>query len=291
MAGQYQMARALMVMSQTFFCYLTGWEEQEDVQDTPIHVTALRAGARLGAGRRDDEHLATSSSSASSGVATGSGKSPREGGVGDHDEIMSSPPRSAASTAGSVGGGFVTPVKGASDAAPAAAAGSSAAPALAPPTIDSGGKPGVRKLYAQSLLKEHPIWNSAAYWEAAVCETLGLDVATAAAAVPAAAAGKSHESKSEQARMEREMEVTTGQLGFFAFNMMAFGVPLPQIRLLLEKYGRAMRLNDSGIGHLMASINRFAAEHRRQSAQEDADRDARFALRSAAATHAAAPSL
>jgi len=162
MAGQYQMARALMVMSQTFYCYLTGWEEQEDVQETPIHVSAARAG---GVGRGDDEHYATSSSSA---AATGSGKSAREGGVhlavGDRDEILSSPPRSAASTAGSVAGGFVTPVKGAADATPAAAAGSSAATASAPPTLDSGGKPGVRKLYAQSLLKEHPIWNSAAYW-------------------------------------------------------------------------------------------------------------------------------
>jgi len=52
-----------------------------------------------------------------------------------------------------------------------------------------------------------------------------------------------------------------------------------------------MRLNDSGIGHLMASINRFAAEHRRQSAQEDADRYTRSALRSAASSQAAAPSL
>ena len=46
-------------------------------------------------------------------------------------------------------------------------------------------------------------------------------------------------------REDREAEVTFGQLGFFAYNMVKFDVPSDSIRSLMEKYSRFAKSSKS----------------------------------------------
>jgi hypothetical protein len=197
-------AKALMVMAQTFYTYLTPADgEVEELLTHPLVAASntLRAISAEGA------------AGAAGGPATPL-KGPADAGGGGS------------------GGIYTTPGSAAPEGAAAGAAVGSA------PRSDRR-----RRVYVQAFVRSHHIWQLMPFWEAAVFDTLGAEMSKiqrAAAAGggavegspggnPASGSLRSGSSKAEAtaaaAADHREHDITAGQLGFFAFNMLAFGVP------------------------------------------------------------------
>jgi hypothetical protein len=86
---------------------------------------------------------------------------------------------------------------------------------------------------------------------------------------------------------DREHDVIFGQLGFFAYNMVSFGLAEEAVRGLLEKYARFVHLDDTQWALLVANLEAFCTEHRRQTAAET---KARAGRQLAAASAGGAPS-
>ena len=84
---------------------------------------------------------------------------------------------------------------------------------MATPTSDLVASPGsrlTRKLYVQARVKAHRLWQVPEFWETAVFDGVGLEVSKVQPDI--------------RDRSEREQDVQFAQLGFFAYNMMSFGV-------------------------------------------------------------------
>ncbi|RYG49973.1 hypothetical protein EON66_12370, partial [archaeon] len=199
---KYKCVRAIMVISQTFYCHRT-------VPGTPIAPP----------------------SSARSGVDAASAS----------EVIEAENAEETVSPSSSVEGG---------------------ASALAPP-------PKVEKVYLQAKLRAHPIWHDMAFWETAVYETVGSEMAKIQADTKyvrpllrirrQASVLFSMTCTHARARVfvcvclcrnertDREHEVVFGQLRFFAFNMLNFDVAT-------EKYGRTAAL--SSVYCLLISVGR-----------------------------------
>ena len=84
---------------------------------------------------------------------------------------------------------------------------------MSTPTSDMVASPGsrlTRKLYVQARVKAHRLWQVPEFWETAVFDGVGLEVSKVQPDI--------------RDRSEREQDVQFAQLGFFAYNMMSFGV-------------------------------------------------------------------
>ena len=163
--SDFSRARALMVLSQTFFCYvLTSGGRTALSQDTTVTVDVkkLGAGAEAELAAHVDLTLTSSDRQVRECVDSASAK----------DKTL-----------------------------------------MSTPTSDLVASPGsrlTRKLYVQARVKDHHLWQLPAFWESAVFDGVGAEISKAHAEM--------------RDRTEREQDVSFGQLGFFAFNMMSFGV-------------------------------------------------------------------
>ena len=126
--------------------------------------------------------------------------------------------------------------------------------ASAPPPLPQRSSPvKSTRVYLQARLRAHSIWRNTQYWESALYDAIGADgpkggkqQASAAAAALAArssegsssgAAGAAASSSrggllssakasmAAAAESRREVDVLFGQLGFFAYTMVSFGLP------------------------------------------------------------------
>jgi len=83
-----------------------------------------------------------------------------------------------------------------------------------------------KRLYLQVRVKSHSVWNNLQYWDSVVYEAVGAEVAKYNAAREEAKStlqGRNAVAAAAEAR-QREVDVVFGQLGFFAFTMLSFGV-------------------------------------------------------------------
>lgn len=232
----YPRARSLMVISQTFYCYVTG-DEDPEVVDTRVAGCLYEAG------------------------------------------LQSSLPNNA-------------PI-----------ASSYAFASLTGPAAVDAAAQRPKRVYAQARTRFHSLWQSGQYWESAVYETIGMELAKHGLGLGASGShghgsgsnghstggmmhlgfnlriGGKDSKKAEAEAAAREAELAFGQLGFFAYTMIAFGLPEESVRRLLDKYTRALKLDDAKSTHLGGTVAAFAAESR-QMAQAESVRLAK--LRSAA---------
>jgi hypothetical protein len=58
-------------------------------------------------------------------------------------------------------------------------------------------------------------------------------------------------------REDREAEVTFGQLGFFAYNMVKFEVPPDSVRSLMQKYSRFAKSSKAEWETLLSQVDMF----------------------------------
>jgi hypothetical protein len=155
---------------------------------------------------------------------------------------------SAEGGAAEAAGGLATPLKGPVEAGGGASGGIYTTPGSAA-SEGSSGDAGVgsaprsdrrRRVYVQAFVRSHHIWQLMPFWEAAVFDTLGAEMSkiqrAAAGGVEGSpggnpssgtlrsGSGSKAEATAAAAADHREHDITAGQLGFFAFNMLAFGV-------------------------------------------------------------------
>ncbi len=193
--ADFSRARALMVISQTFYC-LVHANEDADAVDPAIRAAAAETP------RPTSQPMPSPPS--------GSG-APSEFSIGG-----SAP-----------GGGSASRTPDGPPAVPTSSSASPRAPS-AGGAATSGGR--ATRLYLQVRVRDHPLWQNMLYWESAVYDSVGSEISKMSAAgagahhhaVGGGGGGGGAESKAEGAR---EQEVIFGQLGFFAYNMITFGVP------------------------------------------------------------------
>lgn len=234
--GEHTLVRAIMVLSQAYYCLAesSSSEEEEEV-DLLVAAAALGPGEARAAGEADAAAFA-----ASKGTGSAPG-TPRASPVASRPAVT--PVRRASHTTDS----FTTPP-------PLPAAGSSSSPSPSPTRH-------AKKVYLQTRIRYHPVWQDEAFWEFAVYDTVGQEISKLAAAPSPSGGGPSSgaAAAAEAVRSERERDVTYGQLGFFAYTMVSFAVPKERVALLLEKYAKLVRLSEGQWGMLLASLAAFEA--------------------------------
>jgi hypothetical protein len=220
--ADFARGRALMVMSQTFFAYIT---PEDDVDELDPAVAAALEDDSL-----EDEGVGHRIASFMSGIRHSTHKH-----ADDHEHAGTIPRSRVLMASGILPGGRTT-----------------------------------QRLYLQARVRSHRLWQNQQFWESAVYETLGLEFSKVSM----------YEAKSsENVRSGREREVSLGQLGFFAYNMIAFNVSVTEVRRLLDKYAKFIRLADAEWNSLLASVDAFALEHSKTIETEHAARVERRAAR------------
>ncbi len=89
------------------------------------------------------------------------------------------------------------------------------------------------RIYLQSRMRTHALWQNSRYWESAVYDAIGTEVSKFSAARADASAGRASlltaggraEKAAALEARAREADVVYGQLGFFAFTMVSFTHP------------------------------------------------------------------
>lgn len=107
----------------------------------------------------------------------------------------------------------------------------------------------VGRLYLHSKVHRHRVWQNMRFWESAVLESISNEMSRA-----------SSSGVLEQEARDREVEVSMGQLGFFAYNMVKFEVPAESIRALLLKYSRLAKSSAVEWDAMQAQVEMFIAD-------------------------------
>lgn len=243
--SDFQRARALMVISQTFYCYV---QSRSDEEASSMAVDPAIAAA-VGTPRLVGLEGAQGGESTASFSLSPPRLSHPAPAADDDKSIMSSPPDAA--------------IAGGQQAASASASSSSSASSSGA----GGGGGRARRLYLQIRVKNHPLWQDMQYWESAVYDSVGAEMkkgdplpggagsggggsklgiaamkgiamghllageskgvpgVSSSSSSSSSSSGGGGSSKADRMEREREAEVIFGQLGFFAYNMVAFGVP------------------------------------------------------------------
>jgi hypothetical protein len=216
--ADFARARALMVISQTFYCFV---HPNEDEAVDPAMAAAVAETPRPGA----EGAAATPPGPAVASVPRSVTDSPRNDSTG----------------------------------ASAAASSSSSSSSSSQPT-SSGLKAGggrATRLYLQVRVKAHPLFQNMLFWESAVYDSVGSEISKFANEGKEGRSGGGVGGGSGDGGGQKEQDVIFGQLGFFAYNMVAFGVPEADVRKLLDKYAKFIRLDASRTALLMTSLQTF----------------------------------
>lgn len=102
-------------------------------------------------------------------------------------------------------------------------------------------------IHLQSKVLAHRIWQNMRYWESVVFDSLGAEMNKIAA-------------ETTIEKEDQEIDVTTTQLGFFAFQMISFGLPADSVKTLLHKYAQFIKLSDAEYEALLARVQDFLDE-------------------------------
>eukprot|EP00753_Platysulcus_tardus_P018994 PLAT7041.3.p1 GENE.PLAT7041.3~~PLAT7041.3.p1 ORF type:complete len:620 (+),score=342.19 PLAT7041.3:18-1877(+) len=156
----------------------------------------------------------------------------------------------------------------------ATAAEDATAAATAAAVAGADGSDGEQVVYLQLRIAKHSLWRNMEFWEKALFDSLSQEMS------------KIHKAAAEE-RVARESDIAFGQLGFFALNMLTFGVSEASVRKLLHKFNMVIQLDDMLWTELLANL-RATAQRRRQAAAAAA-REAEEAEAAAAAVDGSRP--
>ncbi len=208
--------RSLMAISQTFYALCKPGQEAQQggsIWEKASEVCAL-ASAPGGA-----EEAALRAAAADLAVVVGAAGAGGGGGTIATATAAAAaplPPRQPPPT-------FASPLSSSSPSSPAAAS----PPAAASAALLSS-PPKASRVYLQSRVRSNPLWQNMQFWESAVYEAVGAEVAKYNAAREEARMtthGRSAFTAATADARAREVDVVFGQLGFYAYTMISFGLP------------------------------------------------------------------
>ena len=141
--------------------------------------------------------------------------------------------------------------------------------ALAPVhTPVDGGKPAHAE-YFQKRLRRHRLWQNMRFWESAVFESIGSEMAKISSDNRTEVHDRETDVRHGSASVCagglwltgcRCLQITMGQLAFFAFNMINFGLPMSFVQALMDKYAQFVKMEDAQWAFLVGEVQRLAKE-------------------------------
>jgi len=207
--ADFARARALMVISQTFYCYLHSDEDADAIEPTIRSVISPENGTSTSGSSNTETNNITWTGQAHNGL------SPEHrvdtSFIKNNKSLVHTPDHISNSSNNTNSNGRST------------------------------------RLYLQTRVKNHPLWQNMSYWESAVYDSVGSEISK----MP---------SDTKNENKGREQDIIFGQLGFFAYNMISFGVPVDSVRKLVDKYARFIHLDAHHMTLLMASMDTFVTK-------------------------------
>lgn len=133
------------------------------------------------------------------------------------------------------------------------------------------------RIYLKDKVSKHKIWHDLNFWEGALFESLGHEMTKVEkydqGSSDSSAVGVRGTSQSEKGSIgtpegNMAVDVSAGQLSFFAYNMVIFGVPPASVRTLLDKYCMFVKLTPEKVSALHDTVNRLIREYQHDSKAE-----------------------
>jgi len=117
------------------------------------------------------------------------------------------------------------------------------------------------KVHLRDAVRGHRVWTSLQFWESSVFESIGTELTK----VNKSSSGGSPTPSGASAGGGVSEAVSFSQLGFYAYNMLDFGVSHSDIKALLAKYASFTHMSPEAQGQLDATVQGFIVERQQSS--------------------------